>query len=50
MKEKYVPCESCNKKFEKISLMRHISQSKDCKSYYGPNFDEEKKVNNRNKF
>ena len=29
--------------------MRHISQSKDCKSYYGPDFDEQKKVNNRNK-
>ena len=40
-------CEYCNKKVSDTTILRHISQSKDCKSYYGPRFDQQKRDDNK---
>ena len=44
------PCDFCGKTFGKKSLLRHIGQSKACKSHYGPRFIEmkTKQVSERN--
>ena len=45
-----IPCDSCSKSFGKSSLLRHIGQSKTCKTYYGPRYMEmkAKQVSERN--
>ena len=40
-----INCDFCNKSFGKSVLLKHIGQSKSCKSYYGPRFTEMKKEN-----
>ena len=43
-------CKSCKKKFWDTSFLRHIGQSKVCKAYYGPRYQEmkAKQVSERN--
>ena len=41
-------CESCSKKFQRSSLLRHISHSKNCRSFYGNRFDQMKEAERSN--
>ena len=43
-------CEFCKKSFEPKKILKHIGNSKDCKSYYGSKFAELKtaKISDRN--
>ena len=42
-----VNCESCEKSFVKSTILRHISKSPSCKSFYGQRFIEMKKEKRR---
>ena len=47
--EDEVLCENCDKKLLQSSLLKHISHSEECKSFYGPRFEEMKQKKTRNK-
>ena len=36
----WVKCQFCTEKFDPHSILNHIGQNKDCKSFYGPKFDQ----------
>ena len=42
-----INCDFCRKSYDKSRLLKHIAQSKECKSYYGPRFTEMKKESKR---
>ena len=38
-------CENCKKRYPKSSILKHIGKNKECKTFYGPRFNEMKKLN-----
>ena len=47
--EDEVTCENCDKKFVQSTILMHLSHRKDCKSHYGPRFEDMKRKKNRHK-
>ena len=43
----WVKCHFCFKKFDPYFILKHIAKSEDCKTFYGPKFDQLKKEKNR---
>ena len=44
-----VSCENCNKKFVQSTILKHIGHNANCKSHYGPRFEDMKRKKNRHK-
>ena len=38
-----VGCQFCERKFDPLFILKHIGKSKDCKLFYGPDFERLKR-------